>query len=125
MSVKREKTPWVYTPFLMVLSFVIWLKLFWIESSVHISPRNTLISPTNTSIILQQDPIPQEETPQEKEYSESTDSFAFLLLLGMEIISFLIGYIIKQTHFHYLQEVGAIMIFGAIVGALIRFISVK
>eukprot|EP01118_Nematostelium_gracile_P007983 TRINITY_DN2619_c0_g1_i1.p1 TRINITY_DN2619_c0_g1~~TRINITY_DN2619_c0_g1_i1.p1 ORF type:complete len:542 (-),score=118.02 TRINITY_DN2619_c0_g1_i1:168-1793(-) len=58
-----------------------------------------------------------------EEFDESTESFSFLVLLSLEIGSFLIGYVLKQNHFKYLHEAGATMLFGAIVGGFIRFLS--
>lgn len=60
---------------------------------------------------------------EDKKLEESRASFAILVMLGLEVIAFLFGYILRKTHFKYLQEAGATMLFGAVMGAFIRLVS--
>ncbi|KAL6051961.1 monovalent cation:H+ antiporter, CPA1 (nhx1), variant 2 [Balamuthia mandrillaris] len=65
-------------------------------------------------------PIP--ETPEQAEESEL--SFTFLLLIALLIVCFLSAYILSQIQpVKYLHETGAAILFGALIGAFIRFFT--
>jgi hypothetical protein len=57
------------------------------------------------------------ETPDEAEIS-----FHLLLMVALEVVAFFTAFIIKKTHFHYLQEAGATLLFGTVIGIFTHFI---
>src|SRR4051812_33092803 len=65
------------------------------------------------------------ETPAEGENEESHKSFTLLLMLALEVFAFLTAYILKKTHFKYLQEAGATMLFGSLVGIFTHFLHTE
>lgn len=64
-------------------------------------------------------------TPAEEENAESHKSFTLLLMLALEVTAFLTAYVLKKTHFKYLQEAGATMLFGSIVGIFTHFLKTE
>lgn len=68
------------------------------------------------------EPVPDLDI-EEEPVEEWQASFAVLLLTGIEIVAFLVGYIIEQTHFKYLQEAGGTLLIGCIIGGVIRLVS--
>jgi hypothetical protein len=48
-------------------------------------------------------------------------SFHWTELLILEVLAFVIAYVLRQTRFKYLQEAGGTLLIGAICGAVVRF----
>lgn len=73
----------------------------------------------NSRSLLQIDTnvLPQ-ETPAEKEVAESQRSFSLLLLVLLEMAAFTAAYFLKKSHFKYLQEAGATLLFGTFIGII-------
>ena len=63
------------------------------------------------------------ERVNEEKIQEEADSFSFLIVLILLIMSFLTAFVLRSTRFRYLQEAGAAILFGLVVGAGIRFLS--
>jgi sodium/hydrogen exchanger 3 len=44
-------------------------------------------------------------------------------MISLEILAFFTSYILKKTHFKYLQDAGATMLFGTLIGIITRFVK--
>lgn len=67
---------------------------------------------------------PYEEAPTKPELPEVEESlagFGVLMLITVLVIVFVVGYLLKNAHFHYLHESGAAMLIGLVAGLLIRY----
>lgn len=67
---------------------------------------------------------PYEEAPEKPklpEVEESLAGFGLLMLIMVLMIVFVVGYLLKNAHFHYLHESGAAMLIGLVAGILIRY----
>jgi len=58
-----------------------------------------------------------------EEGTQSQTSFSLLLLLCLEVVCFLFNYVLRQSHFKYLQEAGCTMLIGVLIGGFIRLVS--
>eukprot|EP01118_Nematostelium_gracile_P013609 TRINITY_DN5163_c0_g5_i1.p1 TRINITY_DN5163_c0_g5~~TRINITY_DN5163_c0_g5_i1.p1 ORF type:complete len:601 (-),score=192.67 TRINITY_DN5163_c0_g5_i1:69-1667(-) len=54
--------------------------------------------------------------PEEHGPEETTVAWSLLLLLALELFAFFSAYLLKKTHFKYLQEAAATMLFGTFIG---------
>ena len=98
-------------------------RLFWTLFIVGAFCTASTLAITPTKQRLNLFKSTEETTTTTEEPSEQETSFALLLLLALELFCFFTAYTLKQTHFKYLQEAGAYILFGAIVGGFVRFIS--
>jgi sodium/hydrogen exchanger 3 len=63
------------------------------------------------------------EKVEEEKIEEEANSFSFLIVLVVLIMSFVTAFVLRSTQFRYLHEAGAAIMFGLVVGAVIRFLS--
>jgi sodium/hydrogen exchanger 3 len=63
------------------------------------------------------------EKVEEEKIEEEANSFSFLIVLVVLIMSFVTAFVLRSTQFRYLHEAGAAILFGLVVGAGIRFLS--
>jgi len=98
------------------------------QSSLGFSVRSLLqeegVSANVTSTEHEDHLIPH-ETPTDKKIDESEKSLSLLLLTGVEFVAFFAAYFLKKTHFPYLQEAGATILFGCVLGAITRFVDTE
>jgi sodium/hydrogen exchanger 3 len=63
--------------------------------------------------------------PDQEGASESEVAWSLLLLLALELFAFFTAYILKKTHFKYLQEAAATMLFGTLIGLCTKWATTE
>eukprot|EP01119_Soliformovum_irregulare_P006950 TRINITY_DN19360_c0_g1_i1.p1 TRINITY_DN19360_c0_g1~~TRINITY_DN19360_c0_g1_i1.p1 ORF type:complete len:578 (+),score=147.64 TRINITY_DN19360_c0_g1_i1:37-1770(+) len=119
---KRQR--WFYDILPLILLGLIqgYLLLGLVDHNSSPHQKRFLLEETNTTSDTETtENISQIE--EEHEIAETERSLYLLLLTGLEFFAFAAAYFLKKTHFRYLQEAGATILFGCILGAITKLIN--
>eukprot|EP01122_Echinamoeba_exundans_P014001 TRINITY_DN6250_c0_g1_i1.p1 TRINITY_DN6250_c0_g1~~TRINITY_DN6250_c0_g1_i1.p1 ORF type:complete len:603 (-),score=192.92 TRINITY_DN6250_c0_g1_i1:84-1892(-) len=98
-----------------------WTPLSVLKAALAVSMLVCLVAP---AVVSAGKVNPYEEAPEKPklpEVEESLAGFGLLMLVMVLVIVFVVGYLLKNAHFHYLHESGAAMLIGLVTGILIRY----
>jgi hypothetical protein len=98
-----------------------WTPLSVLKAALAFSMLVCLVAP---AVVTAGKVNPYEEAPEKPklpEVEESLAGFGLLMLVMVLVIVFVVGYLLKNAHFHYLHESGAAMLIGLVTGILIRY----